>query len=175
MRIGVISDTHGLLRPEVAEVFAGVGHIIHAGDIGDGSVLAALRAIAPVTFVEGNVDASDGFEVTTVDLDGLRILVTHILPRPSAPGPHVLTYLEGLSGGRHAGAPRTPDFVIFGHSHLPHDEVVDGVHYFNPASAGPRRFDYPVSVGLIEEGATRHVSLDARSAAALAKRMNQMR
>jgi predicted phosphodiesterase len=65
--------------------------------------------------------------------------------------------------------------VVFGHSHLPHDEVVDGVRYFNPASAGPRRFDYPTSVGMLDERGTVHVALDERSVAALQRRMNQMR
>ncbi|MCU1348357.1 MAG: phosphodiesterase, family [Acidobacteria bacterium] len=66
------------------------------------------------------------------------------------------------------------DLVVFGHSHLPHDEQVGGVRFFNPASAGPRRFDYPVSVGLLESGRVRHVALDERSEAALAKRMNAL-
>jgi len=66
------------------------------------------------------------------------------------------------------------DVVIFGHSHLPHNEVVDGVRWFNPASAGPRRFDYPVAVGIIDRDGARHVALDTRSAAALERRMNQL-
>ena len=176
MRIGVISDTHGLLRPEVLDVFGNVDHIIHAGDIGGSAVLDALRAIAPVTFVEGNIDTSDGCDVVVVELDRLRILVTHILPRPSAPGPHVRRHLQAAgrrrAGRRDAGV---PDFVIFGHSHLPHDEVIDGIHFFNPASAGPRRFDYPVSVGMIEDGVALHIALDERSVAALGRRMNQVR
>ena len=64
--------------------------------------------------------------------------------------------------------------MIFGHSHLPHDEIIDGVRYFNPASAGPRRFDYPVSVGILEDGRATHIALDERSKTALAKRMNQL-
>jgi putative phosphoesterase len=172
MRIGVISDTHGLLRPEVLDVFSDVDHIIHAGDIGGVAILDALRRIARVTFVEGNNDASDGCDVTFVDLDGLRILVTHILPRPSAPGSHVRGHLPSGPRRRDSGV---PDVVIFGHSHLPHDEVIDGVRFFNPASAGPRRFDYPVAVGMIEDRVARHIALDERSLAALGKRMNQMR
>ncbi len=76
MKIGVIADTHGLVRPEVLRVFAGVGHIVHAGDVGGAHVLAALRELAPVTFVGGNNDdGSDGTDVVRVRLDGLRILL----------------------------------------------------------------------------------------------------
>jgi hypothetical protein len=165
MKIGVIADTHGLVRPEVAPLFAGVDHIVHAGDVGGLHVLQALRAIAPVTFVGGNNDdGSDGTDVVRVHLGGLRILLTHILPKPRKPAPHVLAAL------RREGA----DFVIFGHSHLPHDEVIEGVRYFNPASAGPRRFDYPVAVGIINGGDAAHVALDERSAGALSSRMNQL-
>ncbi len=165
MRIGVIADTHGLLRPEAVRAFEGVSHIVHAGDVGGGHVLEALRAIAPVTFVGGNNDdGSDGTDVVRLCLGGLRILLTHILPKPRRPAPHVLTALRKEAA----------DFVIFGHSHLPHDEVIDGVRYFNPASAGPRRFDYPVAVGIIEDGDAAHIVLDERSAAALRLRMNQL-
>ncbi|MBV8517850.1 MAG: metallophosphoesterase family protein [Acidobacteria bacterium] len=168
-RIGVIADTHGLVRPEVAEIFANVDAIVHAGDIGGAHVLDALRALAPLTFVDGNNDDATGEEIARITLGGLRILLTHILPRPHKPAARVV---ESLS--------REPaDVVVYGHSHLPHNEVVDGVRYFNPASAGPRRFDLPVSVGLLEKKGPAweaiHVALDARSVAALKKRMNQMR
>jgi putative phosphoesterase len=161
MRIGIIADTHGLLHPRVPDVFAGVDHILHAGDVGGAHVLEALRAIAPVTSVAGNNDDGDGYEVARFG----AILVTHILPRPSKPGKHVLQAL----------ARQKAEVVVFGHSHLPHNEVVDGIRFFNPASAGPRRFDYPVSVGILEDGRADHVALDDRSVAALQKRMNQMR
>jgi len=171
MRIGVISDTHGLLRPEVLRAFAGVDHILHSGDIGGAQVLEELRAIAPVTACAGNVDGfrcGDAREMARIELEGLRFLLVHILDRPRRPRAEVLAEL--------ARAPA--DVVIFGHSHLPHDERVGGVWYFNPASAGPRRFDYPVSVGIFEKtGATwraRHVPLDARSERALAAHMNQL-
>lgn len=167
-RIGVISDTHGLLRPEVLGAFRGVDHIVHAGDIGGREIILRLEQIAPVTFVPGNVDDGAGEEIVRAVAGGLRIVIRHILPRPHAPDPRLVLALE------HAPA----DFVIFGHSHLPHDEMVDGVRYFNPASAGPRRFDYPVAVGLIErKGGTWtawHVPLDERSAEALKMRMNQL-
>lgn len=169
MRIGLISDTHGVLHPRVFELFAGVEHIIHAGDIGGEEILLALRRIAPVTHVHGNIDDGSGYNVARVTLGGVRFLVTHILPRPSEPEAHVVKALK-----------REPaDVVVFGHSHLPHDEVVGGIRFFNPASAGPRRFDYPTSVGLFECGAgdaaAEHVPLDGRSVEALKRRMNQMR
>lgn len=168
-RIGVIADTHGLVRPEVAEIFANVDAIVHAGDIGGAHVLDALRALAPLTFVDGNNDDATGEEIARVTLGGLRILLTHILPRPHKPAARVIESL----------AREAADVVVYGHSHLPHNEVVDGVRYFNPASAGPRRFDLPVSVGLLEKKGHAweaiHVALDARSVAALKKRMNQMR
>jgi putative phosphoesterase len=162
MKIGVIADTHGLMRAEALDALRGVDHIIHAGDIGGTHVIDALRAIAPVTFVEGNND--EGLAIVRVRIGALRILLTHILPRPHKPHRRVL---ESLT--------REPaDVVIFGHSHLPHNEIAGGVRYFNPASAGPRRFDYPMSIGVIEDGNARHVALDERSIAALEKRMNQL-
>jgi len=164
MRIGVISDTHGLLRPEALAALVGVEHIVHAGDVGGDGIIEALREIAPVTFVRGNNDGASGYDVERVTIGGIRILVTHILPRPGVLGRSVRDALR-----------RAPaDVVVFGHSHLPHDEVIDGVRFFNPASAGPRRFDYPVSVGIIEGAGSYHVALDQRSIAALKQRMNQL-
>lgn len=164
-RVGVIADTHGKLHPRVLEVFSGVDAIVHAGDIGGDEILDALRQIAPVTFVRGNNDDASGFDVARVVIGNVRFLVTHILPRPSKPGKHVAKAL----------AREPADVVVFGHSHLPHDEVIDGVRFFNPASAGPRRFDFPTSVGLFEGAHAMHVALDERSVGALGKRMNQMR
>ena len=146
---------------------SGVDHILHAGDIGSADVLEELRAIAPVTAVAGNVDGfrcGDAGETARVTLGGLRFFLTHILDRPRRPR------REWLDELRRAPA----DLVVFGHSHLPHDELIEGVRHLNPASAGPRRFDYPVSVALIEGGAVRHVPLDARSRAALDKHMNRL-
>jgi putative phosphoesterase len=165
MRIGIIADTHGLLRPEAVEALRGVDAIVHAGDVGGAHVLDGLRALAPVTYVEGNNDDGDGTDIVRVTIGGLRILLTHILPRPHSPDRRVLDSLRA----------NLADLVIFGHSHLPHDELVDGVRYFNPASAGPRRFDYPVSIGIIaDDGRAMHIALDERSKAALVKRMNQL-
>lgn len=174
LRIGVISDTHGLLRPEVLEVFADVDHILHAGDLGGEDVLTQLRVLAPVTAVAGNVDGfrcGDAGREARVELGGLRFYLTHILDRPSALLPEV----------RQALRAEPADVVVFGHSHLPHDELRDGLWFFNPASAGPRRFDYPASVGLFERDGqgrwtAQHIGLDQRSRAVLAsgKHVNQL-
>ena len=164
VRIGVIADTHGVLHPRVLEVFANVDHIVHAGDIGGEHVLRALRELAPVTFVRGNNDQDDGLAVIRQTTCGKKLLITHILPRPRKLRREVAESLK-----------RAPaDVVVFGHSHLPHNEVVDGVRFFNPASAGPRRFDYPTSVGLIDGDDVMHVALDERSVTALQRRMNQL-
>jgi hypothetical protein len=165
MRIGVISDTHGVVHPRVHEVFRGVDHILHAGDVGDEQVLIELEAIAPVTAVAGNVDGGWRGELrceARATLGGLRFYLTHVVARPRA----------AISAVRVALQREPADVVVFGHSHLPHDEQVDGVWFFNPGSAGPRRLDYPVCVGLFEDTGgrwtARHVGLDARSEAALA-------
>jgi putative phosphoesterase len=164
MRIGIIADTHGLVRPEAVAALRGVDAIVHAGDIGGEHVLDALREIAPLTFVEGNNDTRDGTDIVRVTLGGVRILLTHILPRPRALHRRVLASLRE----------EPADLVVFGHSHLPHNEVLDGVRYFNPASAGPRRFDLPVAIGIFDGRHPVHVALDERSKGALQKRMNQL-
>jgi len=132
--IGVISDTHGLLRPEAIEGLRGSEHIIHAGDVGDPSILEKLREIAPVTAVRGNVDGGiwgRTLPLTTVlQISGVSIYVLHILDDLD---------LKPEAAGFAA--------VIYGHSHKPHTETKNGVLYFNPGSAGPRRFDLSVTVG----------------------------
>ena len=164
-RIGVISDTHGLLRPEAVAALTGVTHIVHAGDIGGDGIIRELKKLAPVTFVHGNNDDASGYEIKRVAVGGLRLLVTHILPRPRAAG-------KKRACGAAEGARRCRG--VRSQLHLPHDEVIDGVRFFNPASAGPRRFDYPVAVGIIEADRAWHVALDERSVVALKKRMNQL-
>ena len=174
MRIGVISDTHGKLHPRVFEIFKDVDHILHAGDIGSEDILVELGAIAPVTAVAGNIDGfrcGDAGEEARVFLGGLHFYLTHVLDRPANPRREVLAAL--------AKAPA--DVVVFGHSHLPHDERRDGIWYFNPASAGPRRFDYPAAVGMFEKGRDGrwhawHVGLDERSVEVLrtATHMNRL-
>jgi putative phosphoesterase len=149
MRVGVISDTHGLLRPQVIEAFRGVDHILHAGDIGGEDVLAGLGAIAKVTAVAGNNDAwrcGPAGRTARVVLDGLRFLLVHIRDDAAAE------------------LRREPaDVVVFGHSHKPLEERREGVWWFNPGSAGPRRFSLPVCVGLMErvrgKWQARHVPL----------------
>ena len=130
--VGVISDTHGRVRPEALAALAGADHIVHAGDVGAAEVLAALAAIAPVTAVRGNNDhgpwASRLPEATTVRVGDVRL--------------HVLHDVKAL-----ALDPHTVDVVIAGHSHRPVNERRDGVLYFNPGSAGPRRFTLPIAVG----------------------------
>jgi putative phosphoesterase len=132
--VGVISDTHGLLRPEAVAALTGVERIIHAGDIGERAVLDALGRLAPVSAVRGNNDrggwARDIPETQVVEIGGVALYVLHDL--------HELDL-----------DPRAAGFVavIAGHSHQPRQEQRDGVLYFNPGSAGPRRFRLPVSIG----------------------------
>lgn len=144
MLIGVISDTHGLLRPEAVETLQGADRIIHAGDIGDPKILDRLSEIAPVTAVRGNVDGESWAkhvpETDVLEVDGASIYVLHILERLD---------LKPEAAGMHA--------VIYGHSHIPRQEMKNGVLYFNPGSAGPRRFQLPVTVGklIVEAGIIR--------------------
>ncbi|WAE52371.1 metallophosphoesterase family protein [Stutzerimonas frequens] len=137
MRIGLISDTHGLLRPEAVAALQGCAQIIHAGDIGKPQVLDGLRAIAPLEAIRGNIDTADWAQVLPERLD-LRIegLTLHVL--------HDLKQLDidPLAAGI--------DVVIAGHSHKPKVERRDGVLYVNPGSAGPRRFSLPISLALLE-------------------------
>jgi putative phosphoesterase len=171
MKIGIISDTHGKIHPRALEMLAEVDHILHAGDIGGEHVLETLRRIAPVTAVGGNVDGfqcGEAGPVARVNLGGLRFFITHIIDRPSRLAGEVGDELRKEDA----------DVVVFGHSHLPHNEKLGGRWYFNPASAGPRRFDYPVSIGFFEkrtDGWTAwHAPLDERSEGALEKYMNQL-
>jgi len=139
--VGVISDTHGLLSPKAVAALAGVEHVLHAGDVGDPAILDALRKIAPVTAIRGNVDVSGDCarlpETELVELGGVGIYMLHDLNaldlNPIAAGVAV---------------------VISGHSHKAKIERKKGVLYFNPGSAGPKRFSLPISVGVvaIEDG-----------------------
>jgi putative phosphoesterase len=143
MRLGVIADTHGLLRPQVFDVFRAVDHILHGGDVGQREILGDLQAIAPVTAVYGNTDDAElrGLlpQVATLRLDGFDIVVTHG-DQLGAPTPLAL----------HAAFP-TADIIVYGHTHKPRLELVDRtVTVINPGSAGARRFDLPVSVGILE-------------------------
>jgi|SRR5579864_9177890 len=137
MLIGVISDTHGLLRPEALEALRGSEHIIHAGDIGAPEIVPRLEQIAPVSAIRGNIDnapwARQFPETRVVTLAGMTIYVIHDV--------HSLDL-----------DPKAAGFValISGHSHRPNEEVSDGVLYFNPGSAGPKRFNLPISVGKLD-------------------------
>lgn len=143
MRLGVIADTHGLLRPSVFEVFAEVDHILHAGDIGGDDLLTELEALAPVTAVFGNTDGFDIRrrcpQVARLELDGLYVTVTHG-DQLGSPTPEKL----------HAEFPDA-DIIVYGHTHRPLLEMVDRtVTVMNPGAAGPRRFDLLPSVGIME-------------------------
>jgi len=142
--LGVISDTHGLLRPEALRALRGSDRILHAGDVGSSEIFDALAQIAPVTAVRGNVDIEPWAhvlpETEVVDVASVSIYMLHDLGqlnlKPQAAGFRV---------------------VVYGHSHQPKMEEKSGVLYFNPGSAGPRRFKLPVSVGrlMIEAGKVR--------------------
>lgn len=144
MRLGIISDTHNLLRPEALEVFSQVDHILHGGDVGDADILVQLEALAPVTAVYGNTDGSSMRhrlpKVAQVELDGFDIVVTHG-DQLGHPTPALL----------HDAFPKA-EIIVFGHTHTPVLELVDKtVTVMNPGSAGPKRFDRPApSVGIME-------------------------
>jgi hypothetical protein len=135
MLIGVISDTHGLLRPEATAALRGVEHILHAGDVGDSAILDALREIAPVTAIRGNVDVAGACAelpaTDVVELGGRLFYLVHSV--------------RDLDINPAAGVA----MVVSGHSHKALVQVRDGVIYFNPGSAGPRRFSLPVTVGFV--------------------------
>jgi len=137
MQIGVISDTHGLVRQSVLDALAGCDLIIHAGDVGKPEVLEVLQRIAPVSAVRGNVDTGPWAEALplAVDLD-LQQVRLHVL--------HDLNQLnvEPLAAGING--------IISGHSHRPSLELRDHVHWINPGSAGPRRFRLPISIAKLE-------------------------
>jgi uncharacterized protein len=136
MLIGVISDTHGLLRPEALAALREVEHILHAGDVGDIAVLERLREIAPVTAIRGNVDVSGACAelpaTEVVELGDKLFYLVHSV--------HDLDIDPVAAGVK---------MVVSGHSHKASVEVRDGVVFFNPGSAGPRRFSLPVTVGFV--------------------------
>jgi putative phosphoesterase len=132
--LGIISDTHGLLRPEAVAALRGSDRILHAGDVGSPEILAALAKIAPVTAIRGNIDTDPWAhslpDTEVIEIGGISIYMLHDFGqldlKPEAAGFRV---------------------VVYGHSHRPKMEEKNGVLYFNPGSAGPRRFSLPVSVG----------------------------
>ncbi len=150
--IGVISDTHGLLRPEALEALHGSELIIHAGDVGDRGILAELAKIAPVHAVRGNVDYGELGQLlpddAVVKWRGFYIYVLHILEELD---------LDPSAADFHA--------VIFGHSHKPDTTEKGGVLYLNPGSAGPRRFSLPVTLAKLTVGSDKlhpeHINLES--------------
>ena len=137
MLVGVISDTHNLLRPEAVAALKDADHILHAGDVGEEEILVRLRHIAPITAIRGNIDHSGPCaqlpETEFVELGGVNIYMLH---------DRNALDLDPRAAGIAA--------VVSGHSHQPLIERVKDVLYFNPGSAGPRRFSLPVSVGFLE-------------------------
>jgi putative phosphoesterase len=135
-RIEIISDTHGLLRPEAEQRLAGVDHIVHAGDIGRPGIVEALRRIAPVTAIRGNVDSGEWVreypDTTLLRLAGKSIYILHDL--------------KTLQANLGAGI----DVIVSGHSHTPKIETVRGVLYLNPGSAGRRRFKLPITLATLD-------------------------
>jgi len=134
--IGVISDTHGLLRPQAVAALAGVDHILHAGDVGDAGILDRLRSLAPLTAIRGNIDVAGACAqlaaTDAVELGGYLFYLVHAVEdldiEPRAAGVAV---------------------VVYGHSHQPAMEERNGVMYLNPGSAGPRRFDLPITLAKV--------------------------
>lgn len=136
MKIGLISDTHGLLRPEALAALQGCAHIVHAGDIGKPEILDALRELAPLTVVRGNNDEDDAWAAAIPTKAVLRI---------GGIGLYVVHELADVPEQLPAGI----DVVITGHSHKPAQLLRHGVLYLNPGSAGPRRFKLPIALALL--------------------------
>jgi uncharacterized protein len=137
LRIGVISDTHGLLRPEAEQRLAGVDHIIHAGDIGRPEVIGRLREIAPVIAIKGNVDKGRWAQLHP-ETETVRL------------GDHAIHILHDIHDLQFDPASRGISVVISGHSHEPLIETRGGVLYLNPGSAGPRRFNLPITLATLD-------------------------
>jgi putative phosphoesterase len=144
MRVGVISDTHGLLRPEAVRLLEGCDHILHAGDVGDPAILVTLRALAPVVAIRGNIDRT-GPCAALPDTEAVQL------------GSHLVYILHALGELDLNPAAAGMSVVIYGHSHKPSITHKDGVLYLNPGSAGPRRFSLPLTLAylLLEEDAAR--------------------
>jgi putative phosphoesterase len=136
MRIGIISDTHGLLRPEAIKYLAGTDHIIHAGDIGAPEVIDGLRGIAPTTAIRGNIDAGEWAK----DYPDTELI---------ALGGRVFYVLHNLKGIELDPAAAGIEIVVSGHSHRPNIVTKNGVLYVNPGSAGPRRFKLPITLAFL--------------------------
>ena len=136
-KIGIISDTHGLLRPEAERLLAGVNHIIHGGDIGRPEIVTSLRHIAPVTAIRGNVDTG-GWALEYAETECVRLAERTVF---------VLHDLKTLQVNP---IENKIDVIVSGHSHVPRFDTVDGVLYLNPGSAGPRRFKLPITLAILD-------------------------
>jgi hypothetical protein len=136
-RIGIISDTHGVLRPEAERLLVGVNHIVHGGDIGDPDIIEALSRLAPVTAIRGNVDTGD-WAAAYAETELVRLAERSIY------------ILHDLTTLRIDPVARGIDVVVSGHSHVPKIETADGVLYLNPGSAGRRRFKLPITLATID-------------------------
>jgi putative phosphoesterase len=147
MKLGIISDTHGLLRPEVLPALAGVEHILHLGDVGKISILRELEKIAPVTAIRGNVDrdgaCSELPETEVVLFEGHYLYLLHDLKT---------LHLDPAAAKFAA--------VLSGHTHVPNMYRKKGVLYFNPGSCGPRRFNLPISIGFLRVEAGKEVEAE---------------
>ena len=142
MKIGVISDTHGFLDPRVEKIFAGVDHILHAGDIGYAALILELEFIAPVTAVLGNNDAELSFsfkETESIELAERKIVVHHIV-NPFEPAEKIGNRIRR----------ERPDVVVFGHTHKKFSETVNGILFFNPGYAGKPKFGADRSVAILD-------------------------
>lgn len=142
LRIGVIADTHGLFDPAILRYFQGVDYILHAGDIGDRTVIQQLEVLAPVTAVSGNVDGfgRSGFPAETIiELGGRRIGIRHVVCRGTRLTEEGRDFLERIR----------PDVCVFGHTHQPTIQRHGSTLLFNPGSAGPKRFTLPRGIGLL--------------------------
>ena len=139
VKIGIISDTHGYLDPRVHDVFDGVEHILHAGDIGPESIIVELERIAPVTAVLGNNDVGLPYrETEVVEVANRKFLIHHIVT-PDQPDAGLYRQLAQIR----------PDAVVFGHSHKPHCQTIEATLFFNPGYAGKPRFNLPRSVAIL--------------------------
>jgi putative phosphoesterase len=139
VKIGVLSDTHGFLDPRVERIFAGVDHILHAGDIGYATIILDLQFVAPVTAVLGNTDGDIGFRLTeTVEVARKKFLVHHIV------SPRDLSETVAARIAR-----ERPDVVVFGHTHKKFSETVNGILFFNPGYAGKPKFGAERSVAIL--------------------------
>ncbi|MEK7708040.1 MAG: metallophosphoesterase family protein [Verrucomicrobiota bacterium] len=139
MKLGIVSDTHGFLDPRIAQLFDGVDHILHAGDVGPHSLLLELEVIAPVTAVLGNTDGGLNLNLTEVARIGGRKFLVHHIVNPHAPGDDLKVRI----------ARERPDAVVFGHTHKSFNQVIGGVLFLNPGYAGKPKFGAERSVALL--------------------------